>query len=126
MSFRIGDLSNPQPAKPADGEVDLTSFAALTTQVDAPAMSDMLSHAITNGPVSLPDAVALSTAAYLDIVMSSGPGHSPEPITTLTACRYLTAATANHSSPFTFTELTTTLTEPQVTAGPDTDSPDRP
>ena len=42
LSFKIGDLSNPKPAKPADTEVDLTSFAALTTQVDAPAMSDML------------------------------------------------------------------------------------
>src|SRR5215216_7118879 len=50
LGFRIGDLSNPTPAKPGDTEVDLTSFAALTTQVDAPAMSDMLNHAITTGP----------------------------------------------------------------------------
>ena len=42
LSFKIGDLSNPKPAKHGDTEVDLTSFAALTTQVDAPAMSDML------------------------------------------------------------------------------------
>ena len=63
MSFRIGDLSNPQPAKPADGEVDLTSFAALTTQVDAPAMSDMLRHTPTSATSSC-----------------SGPGpHQPNP-----------------------------------------------
>src|SRR6185369_4068992 len=59
LSFRIGDLSNPKSAKSGDTEVDLTSFAALTTQVDAPAMSDLLNHALTSGPVSLPDAVAM-------------------------------------------------------------------
>ena len=48
---------------PGDTEVDLTSFAALTTQVDAPAMSDMLNHAITTGPVSLPDGSALAADA---------------------------------------------------------------
>ena len=69
LGFRIGDLSNPKPAKPGDTEVDLTSFAALTTQVDAPAMSDMLNHAITNGPVSLPEAVAMLDTAYLGHVI---------------------------------------------------------
>lgn len=69
LSFKIGDLSNPKPAKPADGEVDLTSFAALTTQVDAPAMSDMLNTAITNGPVSLPEAVTMLDTAYLGHVI---------------------------------------------------------
>ena len=34
LSFRIGDLSNPKPAQAAEGEVDLASFAGLTTQVD--------------------------------------------------------------------------------------------
>jgi uncharacterized membrane protein len=69
LSFKIGDLSNPKPAKPADGELDLTSFAALTTQVDAPAMSDMLNDAIGNGPVSLPQAVAMLDTAYLGHVI---------------------------------------------------------
>ena len=69
LSFKIGDLSNPKPAKSGDGEVDLTSFAALTTQVDAPAMSDMLNHAIAGGPVSLPDAVAMLDTAYLGHVI---------------------------------------------------------
>jgi hypothetical protein len=69
LGFRIGDLSNPKPAKSADGEVDLTSFAALTTQVDAPAMSDMLNHALRDGPVSLPDAVAMLDTAYLGHVI---------------------------------------------------------
>ena len=69
LSFKIGDLSNPKPAKPGDAEVDLTSFAALTTQVDAPAMSDMLNHALTSGPVSLPDAVAMLDTAYLGHVI---------------------------------------------------------
>ena len=46
LSFKIGDLSNPKPAQTADGEVDLSSFAALTTQVDAPAMSEMLNTAV--------------------------------------------------------------------------------
>jgi hypothetical protein len=69
LSFKIGDLSNPKPAKHGDTQVDLTSFAALTTQVDAPAMSDMLNNAITNGPVSLPDAVAMLETAYLGHVI---------------------------------------------------------
>lgn len=69
LSFKIGDLSAPRPAKPADGEVDLNSFAALTTQVDAPAMSDMLNAALTTGPVSLPDAVAMLDSAYLGHVI---------------------------------------------------------
>lgn len=73
LSFKIGDLSTPKPAKPAEGEVDLASFAALTTQVDAPAMSDMLNAAIADGPVSLPDAVAMldssGQGAYLGHVI---------------------------------------------------------
>lgn len=69
LSFRIGDLSAPKPALPADGDVDLTSFAALTTQVDAPAMSEMVNFAIGNGPISLPDAVSLLDSAYLGHVI---------------------------------------------------------
>lgn len=69
LSFRIGDLSNPKPAQAAEGEVDLASFAALTTQVDAPAMSDMINAAITEGPLSLPDAVAMLDSAYLGHVI---------------------------------------------------------
>jgi Protein of unknown function (DUF3375) len=69
LSFRISDLSAPKPAAPAQGEVDLTSFAALTTQVDAPAMSEMINTALTAGPVSLPDAVAMLDSAYLGHVI---------------------------------------------------------
>jgi hypothetical protein len=69
LSFRIGDLSNPKPAEAAHGEVDLDSFAALTTQVDAPAMSDMINAAIVDGPLSLPDAVEMLDAAYLGHVI---------------------------------------------------------
>src|SRR4051812_40860351 len=69
LGFRIGDLANPNPAKPGDTEVALTSFAALPPQVDAPAMSDMLNHALTTGPVSLPDAVAMLDTAYLGHVI---------------------------------------------------------
>jgi hypothetical protein len=69
LSFKIGDLSAPKPAAPADSTVDLTSFAALTTQVDAPAMSDMLNDALATGPVSLPDAVAMLDTAYLGHVI---------------------------------------------------------
>ncbi len=74
LSFRISDLSNPKPAHVADGEVDLSSFAALTTQVDAPAMSEMINTAIdSGGPISLPDAVDLLAAngqgAYLGHVI---------------------------------------------------------
>jgi hypothetical protein len=60
LSFKIGDLSAPKPARPADGEVDLSSFAALTTQVDAPAMSQMLNAVL---PVSLPEAIGLLDSA---------------------------------------------------------------
>ncbi|MCV7225297.1 DUF3375 domain-containing protein [Mycolicibacterium komossense] len=69
LSFRIGDLSNPKPAQPAGTEVDLASFAALTTQVDAPAMSDMINSAIVAGPLSLPDAVGMLDSAYLGHVI---------------------------------------------------------
>lgn len=69
LSFKIGDLSTPRPAAPAESTVDLTSFAALTTQVDAPAMSDMLNDALATGPVSLPDAVAMLDTAYLGHVI---------------------------------------------------------
>jgi hypothetical protein len=70
LSFRIGDLSNPKPAQIAEGEVDLASFAALTTQVDAPAMSDMINSAISSGAkLSLRDAVAMLDSAYLGHVI---------------------------------------------------------
>ncbi|MCV7416492.1 DUF3375 domain-containing protein [Mycolicibacterium litorale] len=89
LTFKIGDLSAPKPAKPADGEVDLTSFAALTTQVDAPAMSEILNSAISAGPVSLPQAVGMLDNAYLGhvIVLWSWalrqPGAGPAPSTTV-------------------------------------------
>ncbi len=66
LSFKIGDLSSPKPAVAAEGDVDLASFAALTTQVDAPAMTDMLNAAL---PVSLPQAVAMLDNAYLGHVI---------------------------------------------------------
>lgn len=69
LSFKIGDLSSPKPAETASGDVDLSSFAALTTQVDAPAMSDMLNSAIASGPVSLPEAVGMLDTAYLGHVI---------------------------------------------------------
>jgi uncharacterized protein DUF3375 len=69
LSFRIGDLSNPRPAHAAGSEVDLSSFAALTTQVDAPAMSDLINTAIADGPLSLPDAVDMLDSAYLGHVI---------------------------------------------------------
>jgi hypothetical protein len=89
LSFRIGELSNPKPAQAAGDEVDLASFSALTTQVDAPAMSDMINAAIGAGPLSLPDAVQMLDAAYLGhvIVLWSWalkqPGHAgeAEPVT---------------------------------------------
>jgi hypothetical protein len=63
LSFRIGDLSNPKPAQAAEGELDLSSFAALTTQVDAPAMSEMINTALgAGGRLSLPDALEMLSA----------------------------------------------------------------
>ncbi len=69
LSFKIGDLSNPKPAKAAEGEVDLAGFAALTTQVDAPAMSEMINAAVSAGPVSLPQVVGMLECAYLGHVI---------------------------------------------------------
>jgi hypothetical protein len=70
LSFRIGDLSNPKPAMAAHGDVDLTSFAALTTQVDSPAMSEMINAAIDSGRyLSLPDAVEMLDSVYLGHVI---------------------------------------------------------
>jgi hypothetical protein len=115
LGFRIGDLSNPKPAKPGDTEVDLTSFAALTTQVDAPAMSDMLNHAITGGPVSLPEAVAMLDTAYLGhvIVLWSWALKQPNPDTiesTTVRFRSLDGRDREIAVPaLTFTEPITTL-----------------
>lgn len=70
LGFRIGELSNPRPARPAEGEVDLSGFAALTTQVDAPAMSEMINTALDSaGRLSLPEAVGMLDAAYLGHVI---------------------------------------------------------
>ncbi len=69
LSFRIGELSHPQPAVAADAELDLSSFSALTTQVDAPAMSEMINSALAEGPLSLPDAVDMLDSAYLGHVI---------------------------------------------------------
>ena len=70
LSFRIGELSNPRPARTAGTEVDLSSFAALTTQVDAPAMSELINTAISSGArLSLPAAVEMLDAAYLGHVI---------------------------------------------------------
>ncbi|BBX08682.1 DUF3375 domain-containing protein [Mycolicibacterium aichiense] len=89
LSFRIGDLSSPRPAQASEGELDLTSFAALTTQVDAPAMSEMINNALDTGPVSLPDAVEMLDAAYLGHVIvlwswalkQPHPSKAAEPVT---------------------------------------------
>jgi hypothetical protein len=115
LSFKIGDLSNPQLAKPADGDVDLTSFAALTTQVDAPAMSDMLNGALRDGPVSLPDAVEMLDTAYLGhvIVLWSWALTQPNPNTaesTTVRFRSLDGRDREIAVPrLTFTEPITTL-----------------
>ncbi|GLE53180.1 hypothetical protein ATCCBAA256_27420 [Mycobacterium montefiorense] len=70
LSFRIGDLSSPKPAEIAEGDVDLASFAALTTQVDAPAMSEMINTAISSATkLSLADTVAMLDSAYLGHVI---------------------------------------------------------
>jgi Protein of unknown function (DUF3375) len=115
LSFKISDLSNPKPAKPGHTEVDLTSFAALTTQVDAPAMSGMLNHAITDGPVSLPDAVAMLDTAYLGhvIVLWSWALMQPNPQgaeSTTVRFRSLDGRDREIAVPrLTFTEAITTL-----------------
>jgi hypothetical protein len=127
LGFRIGDLSNPKSAKSGDTEVDLTSFAALTTQVDAPAMSDLLNHAITTGPVSLPDAVALLDTAYLGhvIVLWSWALKQPNPdaIESTTVRRSLDGRDREIAVPrLTFTEPITTLAgAPIVTTDTDID-----
>lgn len=59
----------PKPAAVADGDVDLSTFAALTTQVDAPAMSAMINTALRDAPLSLPDAVSMLDTAYLGHVI---------------------------------------------------------
>ena len=69
LSFKIGDLSAPKPAEAAQGDVDLSTFAALTTQVDAPAMSEALNAAVARRPVSLAEAVELLDSAYLGHVI---------------------------------------------------------
>jgi Protein of unknown function (DUF3375) len=69
LSFKIGDLSAPKPAATAHGEVDLSSFAALTTQVDAPALSELVNSVVAGRPVSLSEAVSLLDSPYLGHVI---------------------------------------------------------
>jgi len=86
LSFRIGDLTNPKPAAAAGNEVDLSSFAALTTQVDAPAMSELINAEINSGAqLSLPDAVALLDSAYLGHVIVLWSWALKQPVKTDTA-----------------------------------------
>ncbi|MCW2514751.1 MAG: hypothetical protein JWR11_3793 [Mycobacterium sp.] len=98
LSFRIGDLSNPKPAKAAGEEVDLASFAALTTQVDAPAMSDMINSAITDGPLSLPDAVSMLDSAYLGHVIVLWSWALKQPVHSGSAERAATSVTVRFQS----------------------------
>ncbi|GLB91912.1 DUF3375 domain-containing protein [Mycobacterium kiyosense] len=115
LSFKIGDLSRPKPAEAATGEVDLTTFAALTTQVDAPAMADALNDSLRKGPVSLPDAVAMLDTAYLGhvIVLWSWALKQPQDGTVgSTAVRFRSLAGPDREIELprlTFTEPITTL-----------------
>jgi len=98
LSFRIGDLTPPRPATASDGEVDLSSFAALTTQVDAPAMSDMINSAITAGPLSLPEAVELLDSAYLGHVIVLWSWALKQPVQTDTAPKASESVTVRFQS----------------------------
>jgi hypothetical protein len=98
LSFRIGDLSNPKPAQAAEGEVDLASFAGLTTQVDAPAMSELINSAVVDGPLSLPDAVELLDSAYLGHVIVLWSWALKQPIQTDTAARASESVTVRFQS----------------------------
>lgn len=69
LAFRISDSSAPKPAAAAEGEVDLSSFAALRTQVDVPALSELVNAAVTAAPLSLPQAVSLLDSPYLGHVI---------------------------------------------------------
>lgn len=115
LSFKIGDLSSPKPAVAAEGDVDLTTFAALTTQVDAPAMSDMLNAAVRNGPVSLQDAVDMLDNAYLGHVIvlwswALKQPNDPEPESTTVRFRSLDGKDREMAVPhLLFTEPITTV-----------------
>lgn len=99
LSFRIGDLSNPRPARTAGSEVDLSSFAALTTQVDAPAMSELINSAISSGAqLSLPDAVSLLDAAYLGHVIVLWSWALKQPVHTGTAAHPAASTTVRFQS----------------------------
>jgi Protein of unknown function (DUF3375) len=98
LSFRIGDLSSPKQAQAAEGEVDLSSFAALTTQVDAPAMSDMINTAIGDGPLSLPDAVSMLDSAYLGHVIVLWSWALKQPAQTGTAAKASKSVTVRFQS----------------------------
>jgi hypothetical protein len=98
LSFRIGDLSSPKQAQAAEGEVDLSSFAALTTQVDAPAMSDMINTAIGDGPLSLPDAVSMLDSAYLGHVIVLWSWALKQPAQTGTAAKASESVTVRFQS----------------------------
>ncbi|ORW08036.1 MULTISPECIES: DUF3375 family protein [Mycolicibacter] len=70
VSFSIQDPSPPKPAAAAPPPEDLAGFGGLITQVDVPALTQIVNAAVAAGPISLPEVVGMVDAPYLgDVVV---------------------------------------------------------
>ncbi|MGV0744000.1 DUF3375 domain-containing protein [Mycolicibacterium sp. XJ870] len=65
VAFKIRDAVPPTPAQSSDGEVNLSAFAALATQVDAAELAELINDAVESGPLPLPEAIGMLDSAYL-------------------------------------------------------------
>ncbi|WP_264077790.1 DUF3375 domain-containing protein [Mycolicibacterium houstonense] len=69
VAFKIRDAIPPSQAETAEGEVNLSAFSALASQVDAAELADLINGAVASGPLSLPDAIGMLDSAYLGHVI---------------------------------------------------------
>ena len=69
VAFKIRDAIPPSPAEPSDGQVNLSAFSALASQVDAAELAEVVNGAVASGPLPLPDAIELLDSAYLGHVI---------------------------------------------------------
>lgn len=69
VAFKIRDAIPPSQAESSEGEVNLSAFSALASQVDAAELAELINGAVAAGPLSLPDAIGMLDSAYLGHVI---------------------------------------------------------
>ena len=69
VAFKIRDAIPPSQAETSHGEVNLSAFSALASQVDAAELADLVNGAVAAGPLALSDAIGMLDSAYLGHVI---------------------------------------------------------